>query len=148
MITDAQEANLSNMLARNRQDKTVPFCINVKDGRLMPNVKEIREHADYRPYKGNYKASLDERMAYLRSGGFGGMPGKRAVLMPVDEAPPAPAVEEEPFDIAKASKEELVAFAFDQWAEVLSVDTHLTTLRSQVVKLAKANAQAAVDPLG
>lgn len=144
-ITDAQEANLSNMLARNRQDKTVPFCINVKDGRLMPNVKEIREHVDYRPYKGNYKASLDERMAYLRSGGFGGA-AKRAVVPFAEDAPPAPVVEEEPFDIAKASKEELVAFAFDQWAEVLSVDTHLTTLRSQVAKLAKANANP--DPLG
>lgn len=145
-ITDAQEANLSNMLARNRQDKKIPFCINVKDGRLMPNVKEIREHADYRPYTGNYKASLDERMAYLRSGGFGGT--KRAVVPFVDDAPPAPApaAEEEPFDIAKASKEELVAFAFDQWAEVLSVDTHLTTLRSQVAKLAKVNANP--DPLG
>lgn len=146
MITDAQEANLSNMLARNRQDKAVPFCINVKDGRLMPNVKEIREHADYRVYKGNYKASLDERMAYLRSGGFGGAPGKRAVVMPAEDVEPV--AEQEPFDIAKASKDELVAFAFDQWSEVLDPATHLTTLRSQVVKLAKANAQAAPDPLG
>jgi len=142
MITEAQEANLSAQIARNRQNKQTPFCIHVKDGRLMPNVPEILAHPDYRPYKGNYKASLDERMAYLRSGGFGGA-GKRAVVMPADDEP---AVEQEPFDIAKASKEELVAFAFDQWTEVLSVDTHLTTLRSQVAKLAKLHANP--DPLG
>jgi len=142
MITEAQEANLSNQIARGRQNKGTPFCIHVKDGRLMPNVPEILAHPDYRPYKGNYKASLDERMAYLRSGGFGGA-GKRAVVMPADDEP---AVEQEPFDIAKATKEELVAFAFDQWTEVLSMDTHLTTLRSQVAKLAKLHANP--DPLG
>lgn len=145
-ITEAQEANLSAQIARNRQDKQTPFCIHVKDGRLMPNVKEIREHPDYRPYKGNYKASLDERMAYLRSGGFGASPGKRAVVPFTEDAPGAPEVEQEPFDIAKATKEELVAFAFDQWTEVLSMDTHLTTLRSQVAKLAKLHANP--DPLG
>ena len=136
MITEAQEANLSNQIARNRQDKKTPFCINVKDGRLMPNVPEILAHPDYRPFKGNYKADRNERMAYLRSGGFGG--AKRAVVMPT--ADEVPQVEEEPFDIAKASREELVAFAFDQWAEVLDPSTHLTTLRSQVAKLAKQNA--------
>jgi len=141
-ITEAQEANLSAQIARNRQNKQTPFCIHVKDGRLMPNVPEILAHPDYRPYKGNYKASLDERMAYLRSGGFGGA-GKRAVVMPADDEP---VVEQEPFDIAKATKEELVAFAFDQWTEVLSMDTHLTTLRSQVAKLAKLHANP--DPLG
>lgn len=141
-ITEAQEANLSNAIARGRQDTKTPFCINVKDGRLMPNVPEILAHADYRPYKGNYKASLDERMAYLRSGGFGGA-AKRAVVMPVEDT--VPVAEEEPFDIAKASKDELVAFAFDQYQEVLDPSTHLTTLRSQVTKLAKA---AAADPLG
>jgi hypothetical protein len=146
MITEAQEANLSNQMARTRQDAKTPFCIHVKDGRLMPNVKEIREHADYRPYKGNYKASHEERMAYLRSGGFGGAPAQRQVILPVEDIEPV--VEQEPFDISKASKDELVAFAFDQWAEVLDPATHLTTLRSQVVKLAKANAQAAADPLG
>lgn len=146
-ITEAQEANLSAQITRARQDKKTPFCINVKDGRLMPNVPEIRANADYRPFTGNYKATLDERMAYLRSGGFGG-PGRRAVVMPADDdIPPAPPVEEQPpFDIAKASKEELVAFAFDQWAEVLSIDTHLTTLRSQVAKLAKLHNNP--DPLG
>lgn len=143
MITAAEEANFSNKLARERQDTKTPFCIHVKDGRLMPNVPEIRSHPDYRLYKGNYKASLDERMAYLRSGGFG-TPGKRAVVPFVDDS--APAEEQAPFDIAKASKEELVAFAFDQWAEVLSVDTHLTTLRSQVAKLAKLHNNP--DPLG
>ena len=145
MITEAQEANLSAQITRGRQNTKIPFCIHVKDGRLMPNVPEILAHPDYRPYTGNYKASLDERMAYLRSGGFGA-PGRRAVVMPAVEDEAHAPVADEPFDIAKASRQELVDFALEQWQESLDPATHLTTLRAQVAKLAKLHANP--EPLG
>ena len=103
--------------------------INRKDGWLMPNVPTIRALNEYIPYHGKVGASIEERMAYLKSGGQ----RHRAVILPAgDEDDALP-----PFDIGTATKEELVAFAQTEFVATLSVDTDIRTLRKQVATLAK-----------
>jgi hypothetical protein len=130
--------------ARNRQDRKHPFLINIEDGRLVPNVpmlggrkgdpKEkipsILPHPKYRVFSGDPKASLADRMRWIETSGQSG--AMRAV---VDSGADAPAA----FDVSTASREQLVAFARDQYGEALDAtgDTHLTKLRAQVRALAQ-----------
>ena len=125
-ITEVQESNLALSRARTRQNRDVPFLIHVKDGRLVPNTAGTSRLPDYRPFTGDYKAPLSERMAYLKSGGLG-----RNRVQVTNSAP-----EDAVFDIGKATKEELVAFAFDNFQAVLT-DGTLASLRKQVGELAK-----------
>jgi hypothetical protein len=133
-MTAQQEMNSANARATSRefgQSRDNPFLINIDDGRLIPNVKRIREHrgAKYRVYTGDPKASIDERMAYLKSGL--GRPGRRGVVN-------SAAVVEEPFDIAKASKEDLVAFAASEYGLALDSAKSLKVLREEFAKAAEA----------
>lgn len=133
-LTADQESNVSAARARTRQDRKIPFLIHVDDARLLPNTPLNARNPKYRPYLGDYRASEAERMAFLRSGGFGG--GKRPVKMPMDD---------DTFDIGKASKDELIAFAFEQYQKVLDQGTDIRTLRKEVAALVQAAEQ---DPLG
>ncbi len=137
-ISSTQEANLAAARARTRQDKKIPFLINTEDARLVPNTPLTAKLAQYRPFHGDFRASEAERKAYLMSGGLGTT--KRGVKIPTQEE-----LEAEVFDIAKASKDELIAFAFDQYQEVLDPSTDVRTLRKKVAELAAA---AEIDPLG
>jgi 1-acyl-sn-glycerol-3-phosphate acyltransferase len=68
-------------------------------GVLLPNVPLIARKPRFRPYHGSVNASLEERLDYLK-----GLSGKRRVINSQ-----AHADEEAPFDIAKATKDELIA---------------------------------------
>lgn len=141
-ISSTQEANLSASRARTRQDKKVPFLINIDDARLVPNTPLTARLMKYRPFHGDYKASEAERRAYLATESRG--PTKRAVVMSEE----APAVEQ-PFDISTASKDDLIAFAFDQYQEVLDPSTDIRSLRKKVAALAvSVMGGAAADALG
>ena len=124
-ISADQEANLAASRARTRQDKKTPFLINVDDARLIPNTPLNAKNPKYRVFLGDYRASEAERVAFLKSGGLG--VGKRAVVLPAAD---------EPFDIGKAQKDELIAFAFEQYQAVLDPSTNIRTLRKKVAELA------------
>jgi hypothetical protein len=115
--------------ARNKQDKKHPFVINIDDGRLLPNIPNLREHPKYRVYKGDPKASAEERLRHLAVTGHG-----PRVIDSGDAVPSAPL-----FDIAKATREELVEFAAAQYHEQLDPNMHLATLRASVRALAQSN---------
>lgn len=135
MINEQQDAALSEAAGRAKQDRKTPFVINIHDGRLMPNTPRIRLKKDYRPYHGRGSASIEERMAYLRTEGRG-MPAKAPAVVdsdnfPVGEPPPPP------FDISKASKEELITFAASQYGKVIEPNVHFMTARKMVREFAR-----------
>ncbi len=120
MITDAQEAALAARRAQTAQDKKFPHLIHVEDGRLMPNVQRLRGHPKYRVFTGSPKATVEERMAWLRSLGHGD---------PVSGV-------EEAFDIGKATVEQMVAFAASEYGVQFPADMHHNKMRSELRRLA------------
>jgi hypothetical protein len=162
MISDAQEARMAEArAARNKQDRKIPLLINIKDFRLMPNVPrlggqksdkatgkpDILPHRDYRPYMGDPRATLEERRRIVETGSYLSRPAV------VDSHPligntqilgaPADGGEVEPFDVAKATRQELVDFALRYYGATIDEkgDTHLMSLRAQVKRLAEAATQ-------
>lgn len=157
-ISEAQESKMiAQRAARNKQNPKVPFLINIKDGRLLPNVPALagrpeekapsgqtipakKPHPDYRPYTGSIKATEEERMHWLRSSGMTlqtadtGAPVRRGVLLS----------DEEPFDIGASTVAELIEFAKTEYGADLSPAGGLKALRAQVNDLAK-KAGATVD---
>lgn len=136
MITEAMAQQRKEVAETMRQDKEIPLCININDGRLVPNVKAIRENVNYRPYMGPLNATVPQRMALISQS----VGGRTRVIAT------APILDMNTFDVSKATREELVTFAQDEYAVELEPDTHLTTLRRQVKDLADQAAQA-VDNL-
>lgn len=124
----AEQRMIAARNARNQQDKKHPFVINIKDGRLLPNVPTLRAHPDYRVYTGDPKAAVEDRLRFLS------VAGHRPRVVDSEEGEQAPPP---PFDIAKASREELVAFAASQYDATLDPGAHLNALRAQVRALAK-----------
>ena len=127
--------------ARNAQDKRHPMLINIKDGRMIPNVPKLRGHPNYRVYMGDPTASKEERLRVLHTQGLLESAaivdsGPRGVPQPG----PIESPEGEPFDVAKAQREELKIFAKQNYGVDLDPkgDTHLQTLRAQVRDLARA----------
>ena len=127
MITEQQEAAVSNARARARQDKKTPFLIHVDDARLIPNVEKLRKHPKYRVYTGPAGAKEAERRAWLDSMSGSGALHRQAI------------VESKPFDISKASVDELVMFASDQYGVLLDPKEHHNKLRAQLRKLAETH---------
>lgn len=124
-IDENLEQRVADHRGKTRQSKTVPFLIR-DDGVLFPNVPLIAKKSNFRPYHGDVKATLEERLNYLK-----GLPGKRRVINSAVQAD-----EEAPFDIAKASKDELIAFAQEQFGEIIDPAEHLNKIRSVVARLA------------
>lgn len=125
----AEQRMIAARAARNKQDKKHPFVINIHDGRLLPNVPNLRAHSNYRVYTGDPKASAQERLRFLSVAGH----RPRVVDSEVSgEQPPPP-----PFDIAKAGRDELVEFAASQYGAALDPGAHLNALRAQVRALAR-----------
>ena len=108
-----------------RQDTRAPLLINTDDARLMPNVPRILANPKYRVYHGDPKADLTARMAYLKSGGQG--PARAVVAEDIT-----------PFDVNKASKDELIAFAANEYGADLDAGSDIRTLRKKVAELADA----------
>jgi hypothetical protein len=132
MITDQQEAAIAAARAKSAQDKNVPLLISVKDAWLIPNTELTRKAEDFVEYHGDPKATLEERKQYIATLGRA---GKRRVIVTPDK----------PFEIAKASREELVTFAFNEYGATLNPEAHLASLRAEVRKLAVAHGAAAPE---
>lgn len=124
-ITPEAEERIAANRGKTRQNKAVPWLIR-DDGMIFPNVPLIAKKQNFRPYHGDPGAPLPERMKYLQ--GFS-MQRRRVVMS-------SPVVEPEPFDIAKATKEELIEFAMEEYSHPIDPDTHLNKVRAEVAKLA------------
>ena len=128
-MLNSQTADVSlsaRLSGKYKQDAKIPFLINIKDGRLISNSVNVRANPDYRPYTGNPKASLEERMVFIASA-VGGR--TRVIDSSVEELPP--------FDLGKTTKEEIITFAFQEFGMVLSESTDIRTLRRQVTEAAE-----------
>lgn len=136
MITEAQEARLADANARSKrkQDRTNPMVINIDDGRLMPNTPRLRAHPKYRVYGGDIKAPVPERMRWL-AGALKQMPTKIVNSQAENDA----------FDVGKATADELVVFANEQFGMILDPAEPLPVLRKRI--MARAEAGSAGDDL-
>lgn len=139
MITAAQEQNVSNA-RRALQDKKVPHVININDGRLMPNVPRLRTHKDYRVYTGprdpdGKPASLPQRMKWLAGAMHNNLPRI------VDSSA------QEPFDIGKASRDELIVFASSELGMMLPDGLDAPEMRKRIMAYAQTmgNGQSAPE---
>lgn len=147
MINEQQEARLAAATnALSKQDAKTPFLINITDGRLFPNIAKLRKGntakfgQNYRPYHGPVKATLEQRMQYLRSESGTAVPAAPTVIDSETDAyvPPPP-----PFDIGKATKEELITFAATQYGKVIGPDVHFMTARKMVREFARQSGELA-----
>jgi len=120
-IDNAQEANIAARRARLRQKKDPPLLIR-DDGMLYPNTDLNAKKATFRPYYGDPKATLDDRLRFLN-----GLGAKRQVVF----TPP------EPFDVGLADKDALIQFAMEQYGAMLDSSKPLNTLRQEVVNLSE-----------
>jgi hypothetical protein len=118
------------MRAKKKQDKTHPHLVNVKDGRLMPNTPKLREMADYRVYDGPIDGTREQRLAWVKK-----VIARNPVKIVNTQV-------EESFDIGKASKDDLVTFAYEQWGQTLDIAKPLKVLRDEVAKLAGAGEES------
>ncbi len=137
-IDEQLEQRVAEHRSKTRQNKAVPYLIR-DDGILMPNTPLIARKQNFRPYHGDIAASLEDRMRYLQ-----GLGSKRRVINSAVAAD-----DEAPFDIAKATRDDLITFAQEQYGEILDPALHLNKMRSIVAKLAGAdakNAQRTPDP--
>jgi hypothetical protein len=125
MINEAQEAALSQH-TRPKQDTKIPFLINIDDARLVPNVPKLRTHPKYRPYHGVLAASHADRLTYLKTEFRSG--GERLVI---------DSTKVKAFDIATATKEELITYAFNEFGVTIDPSTHGNAVRVQLRKLAQ-----------
>lgn len=123
---DNVESKLQQARAkRGQQDAKTPFLINRENGRLLPNVARTAKHPKMMPYTGSVKASLEERMRWIRTGG-----ARRNVTAS------APVVELPPFDVSTATREELVAFGKEEFNLDLNVKAPAHILRNQILAAA------------
>lgn len=122
-IDDTTEEKLSNARNRRRQSRECPLLIR-DDGMLYPNVPLVAKKQNFRPYRGDPKASLAERMRYLQ-----GFSQRRAVVF--DPAPDAP------FELSKASAEEIVAFALEEYGAALDGEMPIDKLRAECYRLSQ-----------
>lgn len=154
-ISEQQETRMiAARAARNKQDAKHPFLINVKDGRLVPNVPALRGrpaekvdgreipakpgHPDYRVYTGSVKASLEERMKWLETSGAGVGGTRRAVVLS----------DEEPFDLNTATLDEMIEFAKSEYDKVLDKSMGMKAVRKAVADLAIAAGAVREESLG
>lgn len=129
-----------------KQDKTTPLVINITDGRLLPNTVAVSGQSDghggfvegtrdanYVPYHGDPKASLEERMKWLRTANT----APRRVIFS------ASATEPERIDLDKMSKEQLINFAASEFSMKISAQTDVKTVRKMILAANGAPAPAA-----
>jgi hypothetical protein len=147
-INEAQQGQLSARVGKlYAQDKKIPMLINIHDGRLIANSIAIRgdgtpahpANPDYRPYTGSLKATLAERMAFISSS-IGGS-RTRLINSEPDEEPKT-------FDLGKATKDEIITFAFSEFGLVLDEGTDIRTLRKQVMAVSEKASAVGSEALG
>jgi len=118
-LTEQQQAAAISARGARRQNKAQPWLIR-DDGQIFPNVPLLAKRKNMRVFTGDIKASIEERLRYIQ-----GLPGKRRVTFD----------EPDPLSITKASKEELIAFAFDEHSEVIDPGEHINKVRALICKL-------------
>ncbi len=123
-IDDNAEEKIAK--ARRRQSRDCPLLIN-EEGRLIANMPLIAKKPNWRPYRGDPKASLEDRMRYLQ-----GLGQRRAVVF---EQP------EEPFNLGTATADEIVSFAMEQYGAALDVDMPIDQLRQRCYQISQLPAQ-------
>lgn len=133
MQKQINEERLAEARVSNRQNKAVPFLIR-DDGMLYPNVPLVAKNPRYRPYHGDPKATLKQRLDWLA--GVQAPQRRKVVLEP------------EPFNLSHATAEEIVAFALEEFGAALDPETPLKLLREQCFNLANLPDAAAesVEP--
>lgn len=112
---------------RGVQDKKTPYLIHRDTGRLLPNVEKLRKHPKMVPYTGSPKASHDERMRFVRTGTF------RKV---VDTTAQDAELDLPPFDLGTATKEQMIAFAKEEFGLDLNPNAPPHIMRAQIKKAA------------
>lgn len=147
-----EQRMISDRAARNKQNTKIPFLINIKDARLVPNVPALAgrpaeksasghtipakpPHPNYRPYTGSLKAPLEERMKWLET--LGTLSGPREVSL----------ANLEPFDVGTATLDECIEFAQNEYGVEVKRELGLKGVRAAVVDLYKkaSAARAAGD---
>lgn len=123
-ITERHEQMVAKQRTARRQDKQHPLLIR-DDGVLYPNVPLVAAKPNFRVYTGDPKASLKDRLQYIKMGGL------RRVPQLVNTEPP-------PFDVGKATKEEILTFAVEEFGVGLDDTKPLARLREDLVALAKS----------
>jgi hypothetical protein len=134
MLTDQQDQNLSNASlrsAKRRQDKENPMVVNINDGRLMPNVKMLREHPDYRIYRGPDTKDAKVRLQWLNG------ELKRTPIKVTNTK--ADAV----FDVGTATRDDIIVFMMEEYGITVKPETPMSTMRQMVVRAADKAAAAA-----
>lgn len=128
-ITADQEQRISDIRSRQRQrqmeqETGTSLLINIKTGRLFPNVPLVFKKPDWRPYHGDPNWPLEKRMEWVR-----GTQKARRVIMSEPQ---------EPFDLARADKEQIIAFALEEFGVTLNPAKPLAKLREEVANMARA----------
>ena len=112
---------------RGVQDKKNPYLIHRDTGRLLPNVEHLRKHPKMLVYKGSPTASHDERMRYVRTGSF---------RQGVDTTAPEAELDLPPFDLGTATKEQMIAFAKEEFNLDLNPNAPPHIMRAQIKRAA------------
>lgn len=131
MQKQINEERLAEARVSNRQNKAVPFLIR-DDGMLYPNVPLVAKNPRYRPYHGDPKATLKQRLDWLA--GVQAPQRRKVVLEP------------EPFNLSHATAEEIVAFALEEFGAALDPETPLKLLREQCFNLANLPESESAEP--
>lgn len=126
MITDKQEQAVADARGKNRQDKKTPLLINRDNLRLMPNTPLIRRRPQYMPYDGAATDDEATRRAYVD-----GVGTRRARVINSQ-------AEADVFDIGKANKDELIAFAMSEYGKMLNAESDVRTLRKEFAAYVQA----------
>lgn len=123
-ITEQHEAAAAQQRGAKRQNKEHPLLIR-DDGMLFPNVPLVAKKPNFRIYTGNPKATLAERQQYVKMGGL------RKIPALTNTEPP-------PFDVGRATKEDILLFARDEFGIELDGEKPLARLREDLVLLARS----------
>lgn len=94
------------------------------DGMLYPAIDSVLRNPRYRPYHGDIKAPLEERMRYLQ-----GFTQRNAALMSAEKGE---------FNIATAEKDDLIDFVLNEFGRQLDGRKTIDKLRTEAIALVKA----------
>lgn len=132
-IDENLEQRVAESRGRMRQNKAVPWLIRDPDGSLWPNVPNIAKKQNMRPYHGPLDASQEQRLQYLQ-----GHVRRRVVV--------TAATEPEPFDLAKCTKDEIIAFAEEEYGYTLDPEKDLEDLRKELAGVAGVEYETPAAP--
>jgi hypothetical protein len=123
-MTEKHEVEAAQLRGAKRQSKEFPLLIR-DDGVLFPNVPLVAKKANFRVYTGSPKASLQERLQYVKMGGL------RKVPQLTNIEPP-------PFDVGKATKDDIVLFAREEFGAEMDATKPLARMREDLIALANS----------